>query len=163
MACGTPNVGKSSIINQLRSISDLENKKATAKATASVCTTKGVSGFKILSNPLMFLMDTPGVMIPSVIPKELGLKMAVLGLIKEQIVDKQTMVRYIMEQFEADGNDKYYKNFRIDKPDDVSDYLARIRSKHKIYDYDAAYDRILGRFREGKLGNVTLDDPIIVD
>ena len=34
----------------------------------------------------MFMVDTPGVMIPSVIPKELGLKMAVLGLIKEEIV-----------------------------------------------------------------------------
>ena len=82
MICGTPNVGKSSIINQIRSISDLPNKKATAKATASVATTKGVSGFKILNSPLMFLMDSPGVMIPSVIPKELGMKMAVLGLIK---------------------------------------------------------------------------------
>ena len=96
MACGIPNVGKSSIINQLRSISDLDNKKATAKATAAVCTTKGLGGFKILNNPLMFLMDTPGVMIPSVIPKELGLKMAVLGLIKEQIVEKHTMVDYIV-------------------------------------------------------------------
>lgn len=36
----------------------------------------------------MFLLDTPGVMIPSVIPKELGMKMAVLGLIKEQIIEK---------------------------------------------------------------------------
>lgn len=86
MACGTPNVGKSSIINQIRSISDLDNKRAAAKATASVCTTRGLSGFKILSNPLMFLLDTPGVMIPSAIPKELGMKMAVLGLIKEQTV-----------------------------------------------------------------------------
>ena len=69
MICGTPNVGKSSIINQLRSISDLENKTASAKATPAVATTRGVSGFKILQNPLMFLMDSPGVMIPSVIPK----------------------------------------------------------------------------------------------
>ena len=82
MICGMPNVGKSSIINQLRSVSDLEHKRATAKATASVCTTRGISGFKILNNPLMFLMDSPGVMIPSVIPKELGMKMSVLGLIK---------------------------------------------------------------------------------
>lgn len=116
MVCGTPNVGKSSIINQIRSISDLENKKANAKASASVCTTRGLSGFKILSNPLMFLMDTPGVMIPSVIPKELGLKMAVLGIIKDQIVQKETLVSYIIEQSNADGNDKYWKNLRIDKP-----------------------------------------------
>ena len=67
-----------------------------------------------------------------------------------------------MEQCEADGNDKYWKNFRIEKPDNVADYLDSIRSKHKIYDYDAAYDRILGNFRQGKLGKVTLDNPIIV-
>jgi len=81
-----------------------------------VCTTRGLSGFKILSNPLMFLVDTPGVMIPSVIPKELGLKMAVLGIIKDQIVQKETLVSYIIEQSNADGNDKYWKNLRIDKP-----------------------------------------------
>jgi ribosome biogenesis GTPase A len=68
MICGTPNVGKSSIINQIRNVSDIENKNATAKATASVCTTRGLMGFKILSNPLMYLVDSPGVMIPSVIP-----------------------------------------------------------------------------------------------
>ena len=73
-------------------------------------------GFKILNNPLMFLMDSPGVMIPSVIPNELGLKMAALGIIKDQIVDKLVLVEYIMEQCEQDGNDKYWKNFRIDKP-----------------------------------------------
>lgn len=160
MACGTPNVGKSSIINQLRSISDLENKNATAKATASVCTTKGLGGFKILNNPLMFLMDTPGVMIPSVIPKELGMKMAVLGLIKDQIVDKETIINYIIEQCEADQNDKYWKNLRIERPLNATEFLDSIRSKHKLYDYDAAYDRIINNFREGKLGNITLDDPI---
>jgi ribosome biogenesis GTPase A len=58
-------------------------------------------------------MDTPGVMIPSVIPKELGLKMAVLGIIKDQIVSKENIVSYIIEQCEADGNDKYWKNLRI--------------------------------------------------
>jgi ribosome biogenesis GTPase A len=160
MACGCPNVGKSSIINQLRGISDLENKKALAKATAAVCTTRGIGGFRILNNPLMFLMDTPGVMIPSSIPKELGMKMAVLGLIKDQIVDKQTMVRFIMEQCEHDGNDKYWQNFRIDKPSTSTDFLEAIRGKHQLYDYDAAYDRIIMAFREGKLGRVTLDDPI---
>ncbi len=49
-------------------------------------------GFKILNNPLMYLVDSPGVMIPSVIPHELGLKMALLGIIKEQVVDKTLLV-----------------------------------------------------------------------
>lgn len=31
MICGMPNVGKSTIINQIRSVSDLENKKGISK------------------------------------------------------------------------------------------------------------------------------------
>lgn len=88
--------------------------------------------------------------------------MAVLGLIKEQIVEKETIVNYIIEQCDADGNDKYYKNLRIERPSNATDFLDSIRSKHKLYDYDAAYDRIIHSFREGKLGKVTLDDPITV-
>lgn len=68
MAYGMPNVGKSSILNQLRNISDLENKRTASKVTASVSTTKGTKAFKIFSNPLMYLMDSPGVSVPSVIP-----------------------------------------------------------------------------------------------
>jgi len=80
--CGMPNVGKSTIINQIRMISDLENKTGAAKATATVATTKSLQGFKILQNPLMYLMDSPGVMVPSNIHPELGLKIALLGLIR---------------------------------------------------------------------------------
>jgi mitochondrial GTPase 1 len=63
--CGMPNVGKSTIINQIRMISDLPNKVGAAKATATVATTRGMRGFKILQNPLMYLIDSPGVMVPS--------------------------------------------------------------------------------------------------
>ena len=82
MVCGMPNVGKSTLINQMRNISDLENKRAVAKSTASVCTTRGINCFKVLQNPMMWLVDSPGVMIPSVLPPETGIKMALLGLIK---------------------------------------------------------------------------------
>ena len=68
----------------------------------------------------MFLMDSPGVMIPSVIPKELGMKMAVLGLIKEQIVNKETMVNYILQKGEEDRNDKYWKNLKIERPSNAT-------------------------------------------
>jgi ribosome biogenesis GTPase A len=82
MAYGMPNVGKSSILNQLRNISNLENKSSASKVTATVCTTKGTKGFKIFDKPLMYLIDSPGVSVPSVIPNELGLKLALMGIIK---------------------------------------------------------------------------------
>ena len=97
MAYGMPNVGKSSLLNQLRSISDLEKKGSTSKVSSSVCTTKGTKGFKMLQNPLMFMMDSPGVSVPSVIPIELGLKLALIGVIKEQVVDKVVLLEFMME------------------------------------------------------------------
>lgn len=117
MVYGMPNVGKSSILNQLRSISDIENKSSASKVTASVCTTKGTKGFKIMSNPLMYLMDTPGVSVPSVIPTELGLKLALVGVIKENIVDKTLLLEYLVEILEKENNSKYWKSLRIEQPE----------------------------------------------
>lgn len=72
------------------------------------------------------------------------------------------MVQYIIEQSNADGNDHYWKNLRIEKPANATEFLDSIRSKHQLFDYDAAFDRILINYREGKLGKITLDDPITV-
>ena len=32
-----------------------------------------------------------------------------------------------------------------------------VREKYKLYNYEAVYDKILQDFREGNLGNITLD------
>ena len=48
----------------------------------------------------MYLMDSPGVSIPSNIPNELGLKLALLGIIKEKVVDKLTVLEFMTELFE---------------------------------------------------------------
>ena len=61
----------------------------------------------------MFLIDSPGVMVPSNIDPQLGLKMAAVGLIKQSIVDKTVLVEFIMEWFQKENNSKYYKNLRI--------------------------------------------------
>jgi hypothetical protein len=62
------------------------------------------------------------------------------------------MVEYIIEHCNSVGNDKYWQNLRIEKPSNAAEFLDRIRNKQKLYDYDAAFDRILINFRDGKLG-----------
>ncbi len=42
--------------------------------------TRGVSGFKVSSDPLAFLVDTPGVMLPRIDNLEVGLKLALTGM-----------------------------------------------------------------------------------
>ena len=67
-----------------------------------------------------------------------------------------------MQECKKIENDKYWQYFKIDKPETASDFLQAIRNKHKLYDSDAAFDRILINFREGNLGKMTLDEPIVV-
>ena len=73
------------------------------------------------------------------------------------------LVEFIVEWFEAKNNDKYYHNMRIDKPDNASDYLQLVRKRYKLYNDDAALDKIILSFREGKFGPVTLDDPVVLE
>lgn len=65
---------------------------ATAKATATVCTTRSLTGIKINNNPLGYLVDSPGVMIPSNITDDVGLKLGCLGMLRDVAVEKQALV-----------------------------------------------------------------------
>lgn len=159
MICGMPNVGKSTLINQMRSTSDLEKRTATAKATPMVCTTKGFTGIKINESPLMYLVDSPGVMVPSNISDEIGLKLGLLGMIRDVILDKQILVEYLIELFNSQNNDRYYTSFKLSKPSDTLDYLLKVRKKFGFHNYEGAWDHILETLREGGFGPVTLDIP----
>jgi ribosome biogenesis GTPase A len=68
MIGGIPNVGKSTIINSLRSKdADINNhKKSGARVGGIPCITKSITGFKIISNPPIYMMDTPGIIIPKI-------------------------------------------------------------------------------------------------
>ena len=115
--------------------------------TASVCTTKSTKGFKILQNPLMYLMDSPGVSIPSLIPNDLGLKLCLLGILSEKAVEKMVILEFMVELLEEQKNEKYWKSMRIERPIDFNDYFDQIRRKYKIFDYDAVCDRIFTKLR----------------
>lgn len=41
--------------------------------------TRDLTGFKVSSKPLAYLVDTPGIMIPNVDNVEIGLKLALTG------------------------------------------------------------------------------------
>jgi len=44
----------------------------------------------------MYLVDSPGVMVPSNIPDEVGLKLGLLGMIRDVVLDKQILVEYMI-------------------------------------------------------------------
>lgn len=90
MIAGMPNVGKSTIINKLRNkVDELQKegseRSAIVRTGKKVCTTKKVTGFKINNDPLSYLIDVPGIMVPRLINDEIGLKLSLIGCIKDEI------------------------------------------------------------------------------
>ena len=101
MIGGMPNMGKSTIINSLRKrdkdISQNQSSKGGAKAGAKPCLTKSISGFKIVSEPAMYLVDTPGIIVPKIQgDNEVGLKLCAVHAIRDGIIDDETICDYVL-------------------------------------------------------------------
>jgi len=163
MVGGMPNVGKSTILNALRNQSHTpETKKSVAKTGPLPCVTRGVSGFKINQNPVMFVVDTPGIMVPRILDEEAGLKLSIVGCIKDTIVGKDILVDYLVSFLNKKKVYKYVKHYELPAP--VSrgyDLIQYVNDKYKHNNLEATYDMILGHFRDGKIGRVTFDDVIL--
>ncbi|XP_019499638.1 PREDICTED: mitochondrial ribosome-associated GTPase 1 isoform X2 [Hipposideros armiger] len=78
MVIGVPNVGKSSLINSLRR-QHLRKGKATRVGGEPGITRAVMSRVQVSERPLVFLLDTPGVLPPRIESVETGLKLALCG------------------------------------------------------------------------------------
>lgn len=99
MIGGIPNVGKSTILNSLRNKDEkiTNNKKSGAKVGGVPCITKKITSFKIISDPLVYLVDTPGISLPKFKEEsEDGLKLAACNCIRDGIVNLEYLCDYIL-------------------------------------------------------------------
>ncbi|EGR26973.1 ribosomal biogenesis gtpase, putative [Ichthyophthirius multifiliis] len=161
MICGMPNVGKSTIINQLRT---LIRQKSINKSEATPCTTKSIVGVKISQDPLIYLVDTPGVMIPNIQDDEVftyklkSLKLSLVGCIKDVIPGKEIILDYLVYVLNKYKIQKYKEYYGIKQEIKCGDDLfCFIRDKYRHYNYQTTYDMIIDDFRQGKLGKFTMD------
>ena len=86
---GVPNVGKSTIINSFRELSYTsgvglkhtysDHKGKGVKTGAQPGLTRQVSSILVSKSPYIYLVDTPGIMVPRVDHMEVGLRLCVTG------------------------------------------------------------------------------------
>ena len=88
MICGVPNVGKSSFINKLSG-----RKSAITGDRPGV--TKGKQWIRLKNN--FELLDTPGILWPKFDDEKVGLKLAVTGAIKDDIIDTEELSCHLLE------------------------------------------------------------------
>ena len=91
MIGGIPNVGKSTTINTFKTLpKDLkelsQETKKYAKTGKTATTTRNYDSFKVNLKPVIYIIDTPGIMPPQIRINEEGIKLYLCGNIKEKIV-----------------------------------------------------------------------------
>lgn len=153
MVVGIPNVGKSTFINKLA-------KRKAAKAGNQPGVTKSQQWVKTEN---IELLDTPGVLWPKFESKDIGIKLALVGTIKEEILnlDELAIICYkFLEEYYPQELKKRYELTTID--DNIFENICSRRKLLKNngeYDLDKAKYLLLKEFKEGIIGKICVERP----
>ncbi|XP_037759683.1 mitochondrial ribosome-associated GTPase 1 isoform X1 [Chelonia mydas] len=174
MVIGVPNVGKSSLINSMRRL-HLKKGKASRVGGEPGITRAVLTRIQVSERPLMYLLDTPGVLAPRIESVETGMKLALCGAIRDHLVGEDIMADYLLYTLNKQQQFSYVERYGLGEPsDDIESVLKRVAlnlgKKHKVKvltgtgdvnviapDYPAAAYELLRTFRKGELGQVLLD------
>jgi ribosome biogenesis GTPase A len=156
MIAGIPNVGKSTLINKIhgKKKAEVSNKPAVTKRFQRVSISKGFE-----------LIDTPGVLWPKFEDQTVGYKLAILGSIKDSILDIQDIARFAYIYMEGHYKERLEKRFNIEElPEEPQEGITLIGKKRGFLlkgssiDYDRACRLLIQEIRDGKLGTLSFDD-----
>lgn len=156
MVVGIPNVGKSTFINALAG-------KACAKTGNKPGVTKGKQWIRLNKN--VELLDTPGILWPKFEDQNVGLKLAYIGSIKDEILNMEELAAELCHFLIEKYSGVLAKKYGIEEAGDGFALLRSVaESRHCLvrgneFDTEKAARLLLDDFRNGRLGRITLEFP----
>ena len=154
MIVGIPNVGKSTFINSFAG-------KACTKTGNKPGVTKGKQWIKLNKN--VELLDTPGILWPKFEDQTVGLRLALIGSIKDEILNVTDLAIELIRFLKAEYPQVLPARYEVpEEMDDIAtlEHIAEVRSCRKAgnaLDLDKAAGILMDDFRSGKLGKITLE------
>lgn len=160
MVVGIPNVGKSTFINSFAG-------KACTKTGNKPGVTKGKQWIKINKN--MELLDTPGILWPKFEDQAVGLRLAFIGSIREEILNigdlSLELIKFLSTYYKDVINKRYELTLNMTEELEPVEILTAIAEKRGCkmkggeLDLNKAASFLVDDYRSGKLGNITLEFP----
>lgn len=156
MIVGIPNVGKSTFINSFAG-------KACAKTGNKPGVTKGKQWIRLNKN--VELLDTPGILWPKFEDQAVGLRLAFIGSIKDELIPVTDLAFEFVKFIETEYPGMLSERYGIETTENPLHILESVaekrgcRLKGNELDIEKASSIIIDEFRSGKLGKITLEVP----
>ena len=149
MVAGIPNVGKSTFINTFA-------KKAAAKTGNKPGVTRGKQWIRLSS--VLELLDTPGILWPKFEDQKVGLNLALIGSINDNIINTEELalelLKFLKENYPGTAEEFY----KIEEAslEEIAKARGCLKSGGKLDTLKAA-NILLENFRSGKIGRISLE------
>lgn len=158
MIVGIPNVGKSTLINQISG-------RKGAKAENRPGVTRGKQWVTV--NSSLLLLDTPGILWPKFDDPEVGLMLAYTGAVKENVIDIEELAMHFIQLLWRKYPQIIKERYGIDMPLDALGYeLLEAAAKRRGYllskgevNTERMAKVLIDEYRSGKLGRITFEEP----
>ena len=156
MVVGIPNVGKSTFINSYAG-------KACTKTGNKPGVTRGNQWIRLNKN--VELLDTPGILWPKFEDQKIGLNLALIGSIKDDILNIEELAMELLKFLASEYPDSLSERYGFTAGEDNVynlEQIAKARNcllKGNELDLDKASVLLLDDFRSGRLGKFTLEKP----
>jgi len=148
---GIPNIGKSSLINQLTGGSQ-------AKTGNKPGVTRGNQWIRI--HPRVELLDTPGMLWPKFDDPQVGRKLAVTGAVKDEVFDQEELSQWLIAWLGQNYREQLEQHYGLPVEEINLESIGRKRgclvSGGRVDTLKAA-QVFLREFRSGKVAKVTMD------
>ena len=154
MVAGIPNVGKSTFINTFAG-------KACTKTGNRPGVTKGKQWIRLNKN--VELLDTPGILWPKFEDQQVGIRLACVGSIKDDILNMEELALWLIEHLKTNYKGLLERRYGISEEGTEVELLGEIArargclKKGEELDYVKASGLLFDDFRGGKIGRITLE------